>query len=100
MGTNKSKAIYAEVDNQFAGHIVFDIQEDLTKTAWIVFSCVEEAYRKRGIYTLMHKYFELYLKEIGSKKIASFVHVTNEVRQQSCAAVGMDPVFIRMEKNL
>lgn len=100
MGTNSSKAVYAEVDGELAGHIIFEYQQDVLKTAWIIFSCVEAKYRQRGIYALMHKHFESVVAANGSKKIASHVHVTNTARQESCKSVGMQPVFYRMEKKL
>lgn len=100
MGTNKSKAIYAVHNGKVVGHIIYDILEDAYKTAWIVFSCVDEDYRGRGLYRMMHQWFETTVKNNGSKKIASHVHVENKTRQASCVAVGMEPVFYRMEKDL
>ena len=100
MGTNKSKAIYATIDNKVVGHIVFDIQEDVAKTAWIIFSCIDDNFRQRGLYKLIHKHFTVVAKTLGSTKIASHVHVTNKTRQASCESVGMKPVFYRMEHDL
>ena len=99
-GTNNSRAVYAEIDGVMAGHIVYDIQPDIPKTAWIVFSCIEPGFRQRGIYSMLHRHFEELVLAGGSKKIASFVHVTNTVRQASCESVGMKPVFYRMEKEI
>lgn len=100
MGTNNSRAIYAEINGVIAGHIVYEIQTDVAKTAWITFSCIEDNFRQRGIYKLLHKHFEVAAKAAGSQKIASHVHVTNIARQASCQSVGMKPVFYRMEKEL
>lgn len=100
MGTNKSKAIYAVIDDKVVGHIIFDILDDAIKTCWIVFSCVDAGYRHRGLYTMMHTELENQAKKMGSGKIASHVHVTNNTRQASCISVGMMPVFYRMEKEL
>ena len=100
VGNNRSKAIYAEVDGIVVGHIVFEMLDDVSKTAWITLSAVDEKYRKRGIYTLLHKYFEIQIKSMNAKKIASYVHVNNIVRQHSCVKVGMKPVYYRMEKDL
>lgn len=95
-----TKAVYAEIDGQVVGHIVFNYIDDLTKTAWIVLSAVDSNYRGRGIYNLMHTQFETVIKSQGSRKIASYVHVDNLPRQASCASVGMKPFYLRMEKNL
>ena len=100
MGSNKSRAVFASIDNKVVGHIVFDIQEDVSKTAWIVFSCIDDNYRQRGLYKLIHKHFVTVAKQFGSSKIASHVHITNKTRQASCESVGMKPVFYRMEQDL
>jgi hypothetical protein len=99
-GTNKHKAIYAEIGGQVAGHIVYEILDDCYKTAWITFSAIENNFRRRGLYDILHRNFEKVAKAGGSTKIASLVHVDNTVRQASCAKVGMEPVFYRMEKQL
>ena len=99
-GSNLSKAIYVEVNGVVVAHIVFDILKDVNNTAWIVFSCVDENYRGRGLYKIMHKHYEIQAKKLGSTKIASFVHVDNKPRQASCVSVGMKPVFYRMEKSI
>ncbi len=99
-GTNKSKAVYVEIEGKLAGHIVYEFLEDPYKTTWITFSCIEDDYRRRGLYEIMHRHLEDLAKKANSRKIASFVHVNNTVRQASCAKVGMEPVFYRMEKLL
>ena len=95
-----TKAFYAEIDGKIVGHIVYNILEDAYKTAWIVFSCVEDGFRRRGLYMIMHRHFEQIVKNAGSKRIASHVHVDNKVRYASCEAVGMKPDFYRMEKTI
>ena len=96
----KHKGVYLEINGEMAGHIVFEMLDDSYKTLWITFSCVEDKFRRRGLYEIMHKHIEEYAKKQGSRKIASFVHVDNKVRQASCAKVGMTPYYYRMEKNL
>ena len=99
-GSNRSKAVYAVVDNKIVGQITFEILDDFSKTTWIVLSAVDDAYRKRGIYTILHKYLETMMLELGSRKLASHVHVDNKERQASCIKVGMKPVYYRMEKEV
>jgi len=99
-GANKHRAVYIEYNNQVIGHIVFDMLEPPVKTAWIVLSAIDPAYKRRGLYTILHNHFERIVKEMGAKKIASFVHVDNTARQRSCEQVGMAPVYLRMEKDL
>lgn len=97
---NTTRAIYAEIDGQVVGHIVYNILEDQIKTTWIYLSAVDDNFRQRGIYNLMHKHLETTVKKLGSQKIASYVHVDNKPRQASCASVGMKPFYYRMEKEL
>jgi Acetyltransferase (GNAT) family len=98
-GHNNCSAIYVEVDNKVVGHIVFDIIKS-NKSAWIVLSGIDVSYRKRGLYSIMHKHFEKVIIELGCDKIQSHVHVTNTDRLASCNAVGMQPEFYRMIKHL
>jgi hypothetical protein len=98
-GHNNCSAIYVEVDNKVVGHIVFDIIKS-NKSAWIVLSGIDGSYRKRGLYSIMHKHFEKVIIELGCDKIQSHVHVTNTDRLASCNAVGMQPEFYRMIKHL
>jgi GNAT superfamily N-acetyltransferase len=98
---NRSKAIYLEIDDKIVGHIVYDVlPDDALKTAWIQLSYVDPSFRKRGLYNIMHKYFEQTIKECGSKRIASYVHPNNTARLASCESVGMSVRFHRMEKYL
>jgi hypothetical protein len=99
-GTNKHRAVYIELDEQVIGHIVYEIQELPTKTAWIVLSAIDGDYKRRGLYTILHGHFERLAIQAGAKKIASFVHVDNLARQKSCEQVGMVPIYYRMEKEL
>jgi ribosomal protein S18 acetylase RimI-like enzyme len=99
-GANRHRAVYIELEGQVIGHIVFDILEPPVKTAWIVLSAVDPDYKRRGLYTILHRHFEEIAVKMGAKKIASFVHVDNTARQKSCEQVGMVPVYYRMEKDL
>ena len=99
--TAKLKAVYAEMDGQVVGHIVFDILDGhIPRTSWIVLSAIDDAYQRRGLYTILHRHFEAWSLKLNCPKIASFVHVDNLVRQASCSQVGMKPVYYRMEKEL
>jgi GNAT superfamily N-acetyltransferase len=94
-------AIYAEQDEKILGHIVFS-REHIQKEGylWIVLSAVEHECRGRGIYTMLHEYFESHAKKLGCWAIASFIHKNNAVRLASAAKVGMAPVFHFMGKRL
>lgn len=98
--SNTTRAIYCEIDGKVAGHIVYTILEDHVKTAWIYLSAVDNKYRRRGLYNLMHTHFEQTVKKLGSQKIVSYVHIDNTPRQASCESVGMKPFYYKMEKDI
>lgn len=99
-GSNKSKAIYITHDNAVVAYIVYDTQDDCYKTAFILMTYVAEDYRSSGIYRLLNKHFEVYVRNAGSKKCTSLVHVTNETSYSARKSIGYSPVFYRMEKEL
>jgi RimJ/RimL family protein N-acetyltransferase len=99
-GTNRSKAVYATINNKIVGQITFEILDDYSKTTWITLSSVDEEFRGRGIYTMLHKNLESLMLELGSRKLASHVHLDNQVRLSSARKAGMKPVYYRMEKDL
>jgi GNAT superfamily N-acetyltransferase len=94
-------AIYAEQDGKIIGHIVFS-REHVNKEGylWIALSAVEHDSRGKGIYTMLHPYFETHAKELGCWAIASYVHKNNAIRLASAAKVGMAPIFHFMGKKL
>jgi len=96
---NTSSAVYATIDGQVVGAIVYEIHTS-QRMAYILLSCVDEERRGQGIYTALHPYFEEVAQAQGCNRIGSIVHVDNTVRQASCAKVGMVPEFIRMVKLL
>lgn len=98
-GHNACHAIYAEIDNNVVGHIVFDVLRPSNST-WIILSGIDPAFRKRGIYSLMHRQFEDVTIRLGCNKIQSHVHINNVDRIASCKAVGMEPEFFKMSKIL
>jgi GNAT superfamily N-acetyltransferase len=98
--TNKSKAIYATINGQIVGQLTFDILDDYSKTTWIILTTVDENYRKRGIYSLLHKYLYRTILKLGSRKVASHVHINNKEIQASQRKLGYKQVYIRTEKDI
>ena len=99
-GSNRHQAVFAEINGEIVGHIVYEYLESPVKTAWITLSAIDDNYKRRGIYTMLHQHFEQKIRAAGAKKIASSVHVNNITRQASCKKVGMVPIYYRMEKEL
>ena len=100
VSNNRSKAIYAVIDNKIIGIMVYDFAEDIVKTTWINFSFVDEKFRKRGIFKILHQVLEEQVKTAGSKKICSAVHVDNDTMLKSAKSVGRLPIFYRTEKQI
>ena len=91
-------AVYAEQNGKILGHIVYDTEKP--ERLWITLSAVDETCRGRGIYTILHKYFEQIAKEKGCQYISSYVHSKNLVRQKSAEKVGMKPFYYLMIKEI
>lgn len=100
IASNMSKVIYALVNGEVAGFIVYDYQNDIPKTLWINFGAVVDKHKKQGIYSLLHRYLEKSAKANGSKKIHSFVHVNNQAMLDASIKIGKKPVFYRVEMDI
>jgi len=100
VGNNRNKSVYAVMDNKIVAIMVYEIGEDITKTTWINFSFVDEKFRGRGIFKILHKCLEDCVKTAGSKKISSLIHIDNTTMLASAKSVGRLPVFYRTEKRI
>lgn len=100
VGSNRSRAIYAEVNGEIAGFIVFEIQEDVAKTCWIIFGTVLEPYRRKGLYKTMYSHLEKLVKQQGSTQVVSLVHIDNHAMLELNKQLDRHPVFYRVEKNI
>jgi GNAT superfamily N-acetyltransferase len=97
--TDTYQAIYLEIDNKIVGHIVFNYIREQKRT-WIDLSAVHEDYRRRGLYSILHDYFEQVSKKQGAIEISSFIHVNNVGRLKSAEVKGFKPQFYRMTKKI
>jgi ribosomal protein S18 acetylase RimI-like enzyme len=95
----KSMAVYVEINNVIVGHIMFSYNADHRHT-FITLSAVDQAYRNRGLYKLMHYEFEKKSRQLGACQITSFVHVDNTARLASAKSVDLVPQFYKMIKDL
>ena len=100
VGNNRCKAVYAKSHNKIVGQITFDTLDDYSKTTWIHSAAVLKDYRQRGIYKMMHRQLEYLMPQLGSRKVAAHVHITNGVGMSGVQRVGLEPVYIRVEKNI
>ncbi len=91
-------AIYAEENGIIVGAIIYSTAYINKKCLWIELSCVKSECRNRGIYSILHNYFEMIAKKMNCDYIASHVHKNNTTRLKSAEKVGMKPVFYHMMK--
>lgn len=95
---NECGAIYAEENGVIVGAIIYS-REYLDKNClWIELSAVRNDCRKRGIYSILHNYFEMLAKKMNCDSISSKVHKNNVVRLSSAEKVGMNIAFYQMVK--
>jgi len=100
IATNKSQAVYAEINGKVVGEIAFDIKEDYVKAAYIIAGAVEVQYRSRGIYKMLHTHLEEVAKAAGCTKIRSEVHPDNVSMIRTFNSLGKRIAFHRVEKNI
>lgn len=100
IGNNRTKAVYAVLDDVIIALMAFDVSDDFIKTTWVNFSFVDPQYRNRGIFKILHQHLEEQVKAAGSKKICSVVHIDNTAILESAKSVGRVPVFYRTEKRI
>jgi len=100
IGSNDSKVIYAEIEKEIVGFIVFNIENNYQKTTWIVLGTVFEKYRGRGLYKIMHSYLEKVAKNNNSSRISSHVHCDNAPMLAICKSLGKEALFYRTTMEL
>jgi len=95
-------AIYITQDDKILGHIVYSLggPQKRKGVIWISLSAVDPDYRGRGLYTIMHKYFEQIGRDNGCTSMASLIHKRNSTRLKSAEKVGMIAVFNYMMKDI
>lgn len=91
-------AVYAEENGVVIGAIIYSRTFLKKKCLWIELSAVKKDCRGRGIYTILHSYFEMVAKQLNCDSISSHVHKNNSVRLESAEKVGMKILFHQMVK--
>ena len=91
-------AIYAEENGVIVGAIIYSRAYLHKNCLWIELSAVRDDCRKRGIYSVLHNYFEMLAKKMNCDSISSKVHKNNLVRLSSAEKVGMNIAFYQMVK--
>lgn len=100
IATNKSKAVYAELNGSIVGCIVFDFKDEYIKSAFIIAGAVDQKCRGRGIYSILHKNLETVAKALGCTRIRSDVHPNNVSMLNTMKSLGKEVAYYRTEKNI
>lgn len=94
-----SEAVYVKLSDRVIGHIVYKYFPK-TKNLFIVLSAVDPNMRGRGIYEILHKFYEQHAISLDCKCLSSYVHVKNESRLASAKKVDLMPTFLMMVKRI
>lgn len=101
LATNRSQVIWAEINGAVVGEIVFEIKDDTyIRIIQIYAGAVDDRYRGRGIYKILHTELEKFAKEAGCAKIRSEVHSNNKAMINTLTSLGKRITFYRTEKDL
>lgn len=100
IATNRSKAVYAEVNGVIVGEIVYDVKEEAIKFAYIIAGTVIPTFRGRGIYKILHQQLEVVAKSLGCAKIRSEVHPDNTAMVSTLESLGKRITYYKVEKDL
>ena len=98
-GTNKTRAIYATINDEIVGFITYEFMVDWMMVH-IVFSRVDPKFRSRGIYKMMFTKLEKMAKALKYIRIYSEVSASNASIIASHESVGMKTKFLKNEKDI
>lgn len=93
--------IWAEDQDKICG--IFCYNKSLISSSKILaiqITAVDKEYRKRGIHTILNKYFEQTAKEFGCHLTMASVNPTNQVRLESCKKDGLTLAHYTMYKKI
>jgi len=96
---SNKRIIYCRIDGEIAGAIMWE-WKDGNKTAFIEFTLIEKKFRGRGIYFLLHKYYDIRIKNGGAEASKSQLHINNETIINAAKKDGYEIEFIKMIKRI
>ena len=93
------RIIYCKIDGKIAGSIMWE-WKDGNKTAFIEFTIIGKEFRGRGIYFLLHKYYDKRIKHGGADASKSQLHIKNETIINAAKKDGYEIEYIKMIKKI
>ena len=92
----KGRILYATVDGQMAGHIVYEWTTPVE--CFIVLTAVDQQFRGQGLYKTMHHYYDNLIISQGAKRSKSQLHVNNATIIAAAEQDGYRKEYYRMIK--
>jgi hypothetical protein len=95
----KSQAVYAEIDGQIVGIVIFNYSSE-KKQVYIVLSAVDPAFRKKGLYKIMQTEVAKIGKAMGAIEVTSFIHTNNQITLAASKSCTFEPTYYKMIRKL
>lgn len=92
--------IWAECQTKICGIFCYNKERINEKLLFVQLTGVEKEYRKRGIHTILNKYFEQTANELGCHVTVATVSPANTVRLSSCEKDNLILKYLAMYKKI
>jgi hypothetical protein len=96
---SNKRIIYCKIGGKVAGAIMWE-WKDGNQTAFIEFTIIGKEFRGRGIYFLLHKYYDTRIKSGGAVASKSQLHINNETIITAAKKDGYEIEYIKMTKRI
>jgi hypothetical protein len=93
-----ARIIYLKINDEIAGHIIWEWQGN--DTTYIIFTTIDNKYNKRGLYSIMHRYYEDRIKKGGALYSKSQLHINNSRIISISKQNGYEVEYYKMIKKL
>lgn len=92
-----TRIIYVKINNEIAAHLIWNW---IGTETYIVFTAISEKYERRGLYKIMHRYYEERIKAGGATASHSTLRVTNKRIVDISKINGYQIEYYKMVKKL
>lgn len=92
--------LYGEINSKVVAILAYDKKEITYQLLNILLTAVDKDHRRKGIHTIMNRYFEETTLKLGATRISATVHHANEARLKSAEKDGLRFVYKKLYKKL
>lgn len=100
---NDTQVLYVQdlecPDAPVVGFLTYTIQRNAS-TAWVLFYYTVEAYRRRGVLSMLHADIEDRARRMGLRHLAANIHQGNAPSLAAASSLGYSAEFTRVHRNL